>query len=166
MRFVPWQYVADWKCTACGDCCKLYSVVINFHEWLRIVKNYGVEHTASDLDKLFIRRREDGSCVFLSSFSNAYTCGIQHMKPKACQIWPFKILTQPKLGYANEATYHHGENPLFVYADSMCNGLRYGMPTREFANRTLKEFVEIAMGLRHNQYKTTANAVLSILSRY
>lgn len=157
MQFVPWRYLADWRCTACGDCCKFYSVVINFHEWLRIVKSFGVEQTASGLDKLFIKRRGDGSCAFLNDFSNTYSCGIQYMKPRACQIWPFKILTRPQFGYVNEAAYRYGENSVFVYADPMCNGLRYGAPTLEFANRTLREFVEIAMGLRNSQCKTTAN---------
>jgi Fe-S-cluster containining protein len=160
MRFVPWRCLADWRCIACGDCCRLYSVVISFHEWLRIIRNFGVEQTASGLDKLFIKRRGDGSCAFLNSFSDTYSCGIQYMKPRACQIWPFKILAQPRFGYTDEAIYHYGKDSFFVYADPMCSGLRYGMPTREFANHTLKEFVEIAMGLRTNQCKTTANAAM------
>ncbi|MFZ1039141.1 MAG: hypothetical protein WAN53_04585, partial [Candidatus Bathyarchaeia archaeon] len=53
--------------------------------------------------------------------------------------------------------YEYGENELFVYVDPMCNGVRYGKPTWEFSNFTLREFVEIAMGLRANQAKTTAN---------
>lgn len=157
MQFVPWRHVADWKCTACGDCCKLYSVVINFHEWLRIVKSYGIEQTMCGLDKLFIKRRGDGSCAFLGSYSNTHVCGIQYMKPRACRIWPFKILSEPRFGHANEAEYRLGENSVFVYADSMCNGLRYGTPAWEFANCTLKEFVEIAMGFRNDQRNTTAN---------
>lgn len=160
MQFVPWRCLADWKCIACGDCCRLYSVVINFHEWLSIVKSFGVEQTASGLDKLFIKRRGDGSCAFLNSFSGACSCGIQYMKPKACQVWPFKILAQPRFGYPNDAVYHYGRDSVFIYADPMCNGLRYGMPTWEFASHTLKEFVEIAMGLRTSQYKTTANALV------
>jgi len=161
MRFIPWRYVADWKCIGCGDCCRLYSVVINFHEWLRIVKNYGVENTGSDLGKLFIGRRSDGSCAFLNSFANVCQCGLQHMKPRACQLWPFKILREPKFGYPEEATYLFGDSKVFVYADPMCNGLRFGAPTLEFAGSVLKEFVEIAAGLRSNQFKTTSSIWLS-----
>ena len=159
MQFVPWRSVADWKCIMCGDCCKIYSVVINFHEWLKIVKNYGIEHTASDLDKLFISRRNDGSCAFLNSGSNSCICGLQlqHMKPKACQLWPFKILSKPRFGYTNQAAYPFSEKQVFIYADSMCNGLRFGTPTLEFANSTLKEFVEIACGFSSGQFKTTSN---------
>jgi hypothetical protein len=79
------------------------------------------------------------------------------MKPKACQLWPFKILTEPQFGHQNEATYKYGESRLFVYADPMCSGIKYGMPTTEFAEYTLKEFVEIATGRRSNQFKTTSN---------
>jgi Fe-S-cluster containining protein len=157
MQFVPWKHISDWKCIGCGDCCRLYSVVINFHEWLKIVKNYGVEHTASGLDKLFINRRSDGSCAFLSNCTNIYLCALQHMKPKACQLWPFKILMEPKFGYPNEAAYLYGRSRLFVYADPMCSGLKFGAPTWEFTNLTVKEFVEIATGQRSNQSKTTSS---------
>jgi len=157
MLFVPWRYIADWKCIACGNCCKSYSVVLSFPEWLKIVKNYGVDKTVSGLDKLFIKRRNDGSCSFLYGLSNTYLCGLQHMKPKACKLWPFKVLSKPKFGYANEAVYYYSGDKLFIYADSTCSGLRYGNPTREFTNYTLKEFVEIALERRNDQFKTTAN---------
>lgn len=161
MQFVPWRYVADWSCIACGECCKLYSVVLNLQEWLSIVKNYGVEQTVSGLNKLYLKRKGDGSCSFLYGVPDMHLCGLQHMKPCACKLWPFKILTIPKYGYANEAGYNYGGNRIFVYADSACVGLRYGAPTWEFAYYTVREFVEIAMGLRSNQYKTTANVGFS-----
>jgi Fe-S-cluster containining protein len=156
MQFVPWQYVADWRCISCGDCCRLYSVVIDFEEWLRITKNYGVEYTASSLSKLFINRRSDGSCTFLNNGSQVGLCQLQHMKPRACQIWPFKVLSRPQFGYPGEALYLYRGKPLFVYADPMCKGLRLGKPTFEFANYTVEEFVEIAAGIRRNQFRTTA----------
>jgi Fe-S-cluster containining protein len=155
MQYIPWKYIADWKCISCGDCCTLYSVVIDFGEWLGIIKNYGVEHTASGLSNLFIKRRSDGSCAFLNNGSNTCLCGLQHMKPKACQLWPFKVLPRPQYGYPSEALYLYREKPLFVYADPMCRGLRMGRPTFEFANYTVGEFVEIATGTRRNQFRTT-----------
>jgi hypothetical protein len=132
-------------------------VIINFHEWLGIVKNFGAEHTASGLNKLFIRRRNDGSCAFLQRSPYASYCVLQNMKPRACQIWPFKILMKPEYGLANEAVFPLGDNRVFVYVDPACHGVRYGLPTYEFANFTLKEFVEIAAGLRVHQQKTTSN---------
>jgi len=160
MLFVPWQSIADWKCNMCGQCCRACSVVLNFPEWLKIVKNYGVERTVSGLNKLFIKRRSDGSCIFLYNLSNVHLCGLQHMKPKACKLWPFKVLSRPEFGYANEAAYYYGEGKLFIYVNSTCGGLRYGKATWEFANHTLREFVEIALGLRSKQYKTTADVAL------
>jgi Fe-S-cluster containining protein len=141
-------------------------VVINFNEWLRIVKSYGVEHTAAGLDKLFIRRRSDGSCVFLQSNSSINVCTLQHTKPKACQLWPFKVLMKPEFGYANEAVFPCGEQKLFVYADPLCRGLTYGSPTLEFCNYTLREFVEIAVGLRSHQLKTTSSMALGDVPRF
>ena len=158
MQFVPWRHVASWSCLSCGECCKLYSVVINFHEWLRIVKSYGAERTAPGLDKLFLKRKSDGSCVFLQSYSNVCTCALQYMKPKACQLWPFKVLTKPAYGFANEAFCNHNGQSVYVYVDPMCNGVRYGPPTWEFAHQTLKEFVQVAMGLSSVQFRTTGNA--------
>jgi len=157
LEFVPWRYVADWKCIQCGDCCRLYSVVLHFNEWLNIVKNFGAGQTASGLNKLFIRRRNDGSCAFLQSGPDASYCALQNMKPKACQIWPFKVLMKPQFGLVNEAVFPLGDNKVFVYVDPNCHGVRFGSPTYEFANFTLKEFVEIAAGVRVHQSKTTSH---------
>jgi len=155
MQFVPWRYIADWRCTSCGMCCKFYSVVLSFPEWLHIVGKYGVENTASGLDKLLIRRRSDGSCAFLSNFPKPSTCELQSTKPRACKIWPFKVLAQPEFGYPNQASYQVGKSKLFIYADPACRGLTFGAPTWEFANHSLREFIEIAMGIRETQCKTT-----------
>jgi Fe-S-cluster containining protein len=150
----------------CGNCCKLYSVVIDFQEWFRIVKNYGVEQTASGLDKFFIKRTTDGACIFLRSLSNTYFCGLQHMKPKACKLWPFRILDKPRYGNSNQAVFSYGQNRFFVYVDSSCNGIRYGAPTRNFANNVLAEFVEIAAGIREIQHQTTSNISLRLNGFY
>ena len=166
LDFVPWRYIADWKCLRCGDCCRLYSVVINFHEWLRIIKNFGVEHTTSGLDKLYIRRRNDGACTFLGNGLYANTCTLQREKPRACQLWPFKVLMKPQYGFAKEAEFPIGENNVFVYADPMCNGLRFGLPTFDFANFTVKEFVEIAAGLNRHQLKTTSSMSMPPFRRF
>jgi len=141
-------------------------VVINFHEWLRIVKNYGVEQTTSGLDKLYIRRRSDGACTFLENSPYAAACSLQRTKPRACQLWPFKILMKPQHGFAREAAFPIGENNVFVYADTMCNGLTLGSPTLDFANSTVREFVEIAAGLSNRQLKTTSSLSLRSLGQF
>ncbi len=163
MRFVPWQNIADWKCIACGYCCKLYSVVLGFPEWFRIVKTFGIEKTAAGLDKLYIKRAEDGSCSFLCNFGNMCYCGLQNMKPEACKLWPFKVLSKPKYGQASQAVFNYIGRKLFIYADTMCSGLRYGSPTWEFNYLTLREFAELALGARQTQTKTTSD--LAFMSR-
>ncbi len=155
MKFVPWQYISDWKCDMCGDCCRLYSVVIDFPEWLQIVKNFGVEKTVTGLDKFYIKRGIDGSCPFAYSIAHNCLCGLQNMKPGACKQWPFKVLFEPKFGDANHASYSYGDLRLFVYADSLCSGLKYGNPRWEFAALTLREFVELTLGKRQTQRMTT-----------
>jgi Fe-S-cluster containining protein len=155
MQFVPWQHIADWHCKACGYCCKLYSVVLGFPEWIKIAKTFGAETTVNGLNCFYIKRQSDGTCSFLCNGANNYFCGLQSMKPEACKIWPFKVLAEPKYGEPNQAAYNYNGLHLFIYADTMCSGLRYGTPTWDFRNTTTKEFVEIALGIRQVQYKTT-----------
>ena len=162
MQFVPWQNVADWHCRACGYCCKLYSVVLGFPEWLRLTKTFGSETTVAGLDRFYIKRCSDGSCAFLCSNSHQYFCALQNMKPEACKIWPFKILAEPKYGEEKHAAFDYMGHRLYVYADTMCSGLRYGVPTWEFRYTTVKEFAELALGLRQVQYKTTRTAKGSV----
>jgi Fe-S-cluster containining protein len=155
MQFVPWQNIADWHCKACGYCCKLYSVVLDFREWLNIIKWFGAGTTVAGLDKMYIKRCSDGSCSFLCNTPNNYYCGLQQMKPDACKIWPFKVFSEPKYGQPNQAAFNYGTMRLYIYADTMCSGLRYGAPTWDFQFTILREFTEIALGLRQIQYKTT-----------
>ena len=155
MQFVPWRNIADWRCKACGYCCKLYSVVLSFPEWLRLTKTFGVETTASSIDRFYIKRFGDGSCTFLCNDANSYYCGLQSMKPNACKIWPFKVVTEPKYGEPNQAAYDYQGTRLYVYGDAMCSGLRYGAPTWDFEHVTVREFTEIAIGLREAQRKST-----------
>lgn len=79
------------------------------------------------------------------------------MKPKACKLWPFKVLSRPQYGYVNEAVYYYGGSRFFIYADFNCSGLVYEEPTEKFSKYMLNEFVEIALGRRRDQFKTTAN---------
>ena len=87
-------------------------------------------------------------------------CTLQNAKPRACQLWPFKVLMKPQYGFFKEAAFPIGENNVFVYADTMCNGLTLGLPTLDFANHIVREFVEIAAGLTGRQLKTTSNTSL------
>lgn len=154
-RFVSWKYISNWRCTSCGTCCKLYSVVLNFPEWLRLVNNFGPHVTIAGISNLLIKRADDGSCVFLCSFAGNYLCSLQKMKPNACKIWPFKILSEPKYGEPEQAVFDYCGKKIYVYADTMCSGLRYGVPRPNFESVVLKEFVRVGLGLERIQHKTT-----------
>jgi hypothetical protein len=78
------------------------------------------------------------------------------MKPMACKLWPFKVLDRPKYGEAESSIYNYRGHGLFVYVDKNCTGLRLGAPTPEFSHSVIPEFVEIALGIRQNQYKSTS----------
>lgn len=156
MHFVPWKSIRSWRCTTCGICCRHYDVVLKFPEWLHIVKTFGVNYTSSSLNKLFLGRRGNGSCAFLHETQNGSFCGLQFIKPRACRIWPFKVLTRPRFGSPSQAIYTYKDRRFFIYADSVCRGLRFGIPTRELVYSIIPEFIGIAIGSNRKQFKTTA----------
>jgi hypothetical protein len=80
---------------------------------------------------------------------------LQATKPEACKIWPFKVTAEPKLGEEELAAYDFNGHELYVYVDNMCNGVKYGKPTWEFQNQTLREFVELAVGTKEFQHYAT-----------
>lgn len=88
------------------------------------------------------------------------------MKPEACKIWPFKVLTEPKYGEPNKAAFDFGGHRLYVYADAMCGGLRYGEPTWEFRYTTVREFVELSLGMRNVQHHATGRLGFEWLRKF
>lgn len=124
---------------------------------MNIVRTYGVGVTEADISKFYLRKRDDGTCVFLHKLYNTWLCGLQHMKPTACKLWPFKILGRPKYGSPNEASYDYRGRSLFIYVDPSCIGIRWGNPTEELTYKAIPELVEIALGLREKQFYSTAN---------
>lgn len=155
MQFVPWSLIKSWYCNACGICCEKYDVVLKFPEWLGVVKRFGVEYTSSGLSKLFLRRRSDGSCVFLCKTPKRALCRLQGNKPQACRLWPFKVLDKPKYGDRGRAMFSYGNQTFFIYVDPLCPCLDYGQPTQNYINFVVPEFIEIAVGVRQRQLKST-----------
>ncbi|MEM2875454.1 MAG: YkgJ family cysteine cluster protein [Candidatus Bathyarchaeia archaeon] len=153
---VPWSYFENWSCINCGSCCRTYDVVINFEEWLKLINIYGAGVAKPSLNKFYLSKRDDGSCLFLGSVGGRYYCGLQHDKPRACKIWPFKILSRPKYGRANEAAYVYRGEKFYVYIVPTCSGLRLGAPALEFVNAVIPEFIDIALGVKEKQYYSTS----------
>jgi len=107
MMSIPWRYLESWNCIACGTCCKGYQVVLGFNEWVNLIRTYGVGVTQPGVNKFYLGKKGDGTCIFLYKPFDTWLCGLQGMKPKACKLWPFKILSRPKFGRPNEAVYKY-----------------------------------------------------------
>ena len=165
MKPVPWRYVKSWNCIACGACCRGFDVVLGYKEWVDIVRRFGIEATQPGITKLYLRKRIDGSCIFLSQLYGTCLCTLQRMKPRACKLWPFKIYTQPKYGKLAQALYSSNGRKLFIYVDPLCKGITWGNPTQDFIEGTLNEFIEIALGLSEKQYYTTAKLETPMFSQ-
>ncbi|MEM1514543.1 MAG: YkgJ family cysteine cluster protein [Candidatus Bathyarchaeia archaeon] len=145
-----------WHCNGCGLCCKEFEVVLTFNEWLNITKIYGVGVTKAELNKLYLGKRSDGSCIFLyPGLNGKWLCGLQHIKPLACKLWPFKVLSKPKYGHPSEALFEYLDQKFYVYVDPFCIGIHWGEPTTELIYKIIPEFIEIALGFRKNQFYST-----------
>lgn len=156
MNPVAWRNVKSWGCVGCGMCCKDYHVVLNFSEWVSIIKKYGEGAVARAPGKLLLGKRNNGSCCFLNLLGDTPSCGLQHAKPLACKIWPFKVFNEPKFGHGREALYAYLGRDFYVYVDPACTGLHLGKPTTDFKYKILPEFIDVALGLRQNQYYSTS----------
>lgn len=156
MIFVPWSYVNSWRCNGCGLCCKEFEVVLTFNEWLNITKKYGVGVTRAGLNKFYMGKRPDGSCLFLyTALNGKQLCGLQNNKPLACKIWPFKVLSKPKYGDADKSLFEYNGQKFYVYIDPFCPGIYWGVPSAELVYKVIPEFIEIALGIRQRQLYST-----------
>jgi Fe-S-cluster containining protein len=163
MKPIPWRHINSWNCTACGLCCRGYDVVLKYPEWVKIIQNYGIAVTRPGIDSFFLGKNGNGSCLFLYKFFDRWLCGLQHMKPKACKLWPFKVHSQPRYGRQNQASYEYRDREFFIYADPACPGLRFGRnPSNHLLSSIIPEFVEITLGLREKQFYSTS----TVPSRY
>ena len=156
MKPIPWRFVKSWNCIVCGICCKDFDVVLGYKEWLDIIRRYGIEVTYPGVTKLYLQKKSNGCCIFLNKFQNMWLCSLQNTKPKACKLWPFKVYSKPKIGKSNEALYKFRDRNFFIYIDSVCIGIRWGPPSKEFTYKILPEILEIALGLSKKQYYSTS----------
>jgi len=163
MELVPWSYVNSWSCDCCGYCCKGSTVVLRFSEWLNLINTYGVGATRTDLNKFYMGKKSDGSCLFLYWSNGKWLCGLQKTKPLACKLWPFRVLSTPRYGHPNEAHFNHRGRDVFVYVDPNCHKITWGYPSSEMVNLIIPEFVEIATGSRENQIYSTSKTLSDFL---
>jgi len=155
---IAWRYINDWQCIACGICCKEYDVALRFNEWLNIVRVYGIEATVPGLNKVYLKRRSDGSCIFLRRMGNFWICSLQdYLKPQACKLWPFKIYTRPRYGQEKQAVFPFNGRKFYVYVDPACIGIKWGNPSQRLIEKVIPEFIRIASGQPQPQQYSTAN---------
>ena len=157
MKPIPWRYINSWNCIACGLCCRGYDVVLKYPEWVKIIQTYGIGVTRPGINRFYLRKRADDSCIFLYRLFDRWLCGLQHTKPRACKLWPFKVYSQPRYGRANQASYEYMDREFFIYVDPLCKGLRFGKnPSNQLLSKTIPEVIEIVLGLREEQFYSTS----------
>jgi Fe-S-cluster containining protein len=153
---IPWGHVEFWRCYGCGHiCCGSSVVPLTTGEWVKIVQNFGIEVTESDGRRLYLGKNVDNRCVFQYNQFGKQLCAIQHMKPRACKIWPFKIFYKPKKGNAEMAAYNYNGEQFYIYLDTHCPGIKVGKPNNFFRDAVIPEFLDIFLGYRERQSYTT-----------
>ena len=156
VNYIPWRLTKSWTCLMCGRCCKRYAVNLTWKEYSEISKFWP--------DKVRIRNKEpylgrkmDGRCEFL--WGNACFLEMVGMKPLACKLWPFMVLTKPlKIDENFDGLYRTNEREYFVYLNPNCYGINRGNPV-ELAN-TIEEVIKIWNGSRKEQYYSTSRKLL------
>ncbi len=118
----PWTEFKRWSCVKCGKCCYYYRVPLTAFEATYFTRKYGEVVTYSN-GSYYLRRRLDGSCVFLKG----NLCSIHVEKPRSCRLWPFYIKKKPLPRFnPSSAEYCLEETCRYVYVDDFCRGLNSG----------------------------------------
>ncbi len=159
---VPWKFVHSWSCINCGECCKRYVVELTTEEWIKITRFYGFEVITPGISKYYLRKRSDGSCVFLYSVGDKKFCGLQSLKPKPCKLWPFYIREKPVFGFPDQAIYYYKSEEFYIYVDPFCRGLIWGNPSKQLVNNLIPEVLEIKLGRLEKQVFSTASLGLRL----
>jgi Fe-S-cluster containining protein len=153
---IPWRLIRDWKCYACGDCCTRYLVELKPWEYAEITHTYGFSSVTLSMGKIYLKRRPDGSCLFLCRLNGKGLCSLQHAKPEACRLWPFNPLESPLFGYPELSYYRYGRKVFYVYATPACPNLTYGEPSKRFKEKVIPEIIDMKFGGRVRQKYSTS----------
>ncbi|MGQ9760170.1 MAG: YkgJ family cysteine cluster protein, partial [Candidatus Methanomethylicaceae archaeon] len=156
MRYVPWSKMMDWFCVACGSCCKEFKVPLRAYETTLLSNLFGYRCMEPDVGTFYLRRRENGRCIFQIYNDGKFVCGIQALKPLACKMWPFLVCEKPEYEFKEEALFEFRGERFYIYVHPKCRGLKYGPPTSNLIKKTIPEFIEIKLGLRRSQSRSTS----------
>jgi hypothetical protein len=109
------------------------------------------------LGGFYLRKTVDNQCPFLAKTRYGWLCDLQRRdaKPLACQLWPFKLLDNPKYGQASDAYFNYRNQRYFIYVVPNCPGVILGPPSNDFSRKTLPEIIDIRLGLQRIQRFST-----------
>lgn len=143
MRLISWKKVKLWECIACGECCNCFNIPLKSIEYARMIKIFGNE--IIDLNKnpvkIFLKRRENGRCIFQYYLYGKWICAIQQIKPIVCKIFPFSIFKSTN----RKALYKYKGNLYKIYLEKSCKGIKLGKPSNEFIYKILPKAIELSL---------------------
>jgi len=129
------------RCRKCGLCCREQPADLCEKEHQQIeakgFTGFSVDNAADGLEGLFIRRKKDGSCFFLTKDNE---CRIYDIRPAGCRIQPFTI---------KDWNYEKDTIKLALPSKCRCKGiLVHGgtLPTEEMG-RAAQALVQSILGI-------------------
>ena len=159
MKPVPWRCISSWRCIGCSKCCVDYIVNIKFEDWMQITKQYGFGLAIQGLTEFYLKKGTDGRCIFQYKLPGSnWLCGIQHIKPRACKLWPFMIKSRPVYGREKEAIYTLDGKTYYVYLNANCSGISWGNPSKEFIHKIVPKFIQLSFRTIKRQVNSTSRS--------
>jgi len=77
----------SYRCGFCSSCCRAKLIQVNPYEIAWLAAHLGISTTeciAEYLDGVYLRRHEDGTCIFL----NEKGCRVHAARPLVCRLYP------------------------------------------------------------------------------
>ena len=161
MKLIPWSQMESWSCVRCSACCRHTTVQLTTQEWLRLTQLYGFGIVGHDISGFYLRKTINDQCPLLYRSINGWACGLQHSKPLACKLWPFRICGTPRFGKGNEAYFNYKNREFYIYAYPQCPGIVWGKSSKLFTYMILPEFLNIRLGLQKEQHHSTSKLSFS-----
>jgi len=164
MRLISWKKVKSWKCITCGECCNCFNIPLKSIEYARMIKIFGNE--ILDFNKYpvkrFLKRRENGRCIFQYYLAGKWICKIQQIKPIVCKIFPFSISKSNN----KKALYIYKGNPYNINLKRSCKGIKLGKPSNEFIYKILPKAIELSLNPEKSHHTLTSHLLLDPLNQY
>ncbi|MHA1706257.1 MAG: YkgJ family cysteine cluster protein [Promethearchaeota archaeon] len=144
--YVPWRRVHDWRCVACGNCCTHFSVPLMGTEYAKFMKIFGDNIMDFNFNpgKVYLRKKLNNECIFQDIRYGISFCMIQELKPYVCKLFPFFIT---KTG-EREALYIYKNEPYYVYVNTFCPQVKYGIPSFNFVKIVIPEAIQLSLNPR------------------